>query len=223
MLPVSFRYGARARLRNLLAAALLALPGLAAAEPLELVALGDSLTQGYGLPEGEGLVPQLQAWLLANGADVRVVNAGVSGDTTAGGRARLGWSLTDQTDALIIALGGNDLLRGLPPTESRANLEAMLTEAQGRDLPVLLVGLPAPGNYGPDYKAEFDGMWPDLAARFDALLVPNLLAPIMDLAPEDRARREVMQDDNIHPSAAGVALIVAALGPPVLELLGRAR
>lgn len=188
-------------------------------EPLQLVALGDSLTQGYGLATEDGLVPQLQAWLNAHGAEVEVLNAGVSGDTTAGGRARLAWSLNAETDALIIALGGNDLLRGLPPEEARANLDAMLADARGRGLPVLLVGLPAPGNYGPDYKSAFDAIWPELAARYGALLLPDLLAPISATPPETRAALELMQPDGLHPAPAGVALLVEALGPKVLELL----
>ncbi len=188
---------------------------------MTLLALGDSLTQGYGLAPEDGLVPQLQAWLTAQGAEVTVINAGVSGDTTAGGRARLDWSLTPEVDAVMIALGGNDLLRGLPPAEARANLEAMLVTVQARGLPVLLAGLPAPGNYGPAYQAEFDAIWPDLAAQYDAVLVPNLLAPIAELPLEDRIGANLMQDDNIHPAPAGVALVVAALGPKVLELLAK--
>ena len=211
-------YGARTRLRNLALALCLA-AGPALAEPATLVALGDSLTQGYGLPPEDGLVPQLQRWLDAQGAEVKLVNAGVSGDTTAGGRARLGWTLTPEVDALMIALGGNDLLRGLPPEETRANLEAMLAEAQGRGLPVLLVGLPAPGNYGPDYAAAFDAIWPELAARYDALLVPDMLAPIDSLPPE--ARAGLVQADGLHPTAAGVALEVEQLGPKLLDLLAR--
>lgn len=211
-------YGSIRALRNLAAATFIA-AAPALANPVELVALGDSLTQGYGLPPEEGLVPQLQGWLNSHGADVRVVNAGVSGDTTAGGLSRLEWSLSDQTDALMIALGGNDLLRGLPPEEARANLDAMLEKARARGLPVLLAGLPAPGNYGPDYKAAFDAIWPDLAAKYDIVLLPNLLEPIMQATPEARAQNDLMQDDNIHPAPAGVAMVVEALGPKVLELL----
>lgn len=217
---VSKGYGPIRGARNLAVAVIFA-ASPAWAEPVTLLALGDSLTQGYGLAPEDGLVPQLQAWLTAQGAEVTVINAGVSGDTTAGGRARLDWSLTPEVDAVMIALGGNDLLRGLPPAEARANLEAMLVTVQARALPVLLAGLPAPGNYGPAYQAEFDAIWPDLAAQYDAVLVPNLLAPIAELPLEDRIGANLMQDDNIHPAPAGVALVVAALGPKVLELLAK--
>jgi acyl-CoA thioesterase-1 len=199
-------------------AASLAAPALA--EPLTLVALGDSLTQGYGLPQAEGFVPQLQAWLAAQGVEVVVVNAGVSGDTTAGGRSRLDWTLTAEVDALIVNLGGNDVLRGIDPAESRENLDAILAAAGGRGLPVLLVAMRAPGNYGADYKAAFDAIYPDLAARHGALLADSFFAPL--LGPDGGlAGPGLMQADGIHPSAAGVARIVAAIGPRVLELLAR--
>jgi acyl-CoA thioesterase-1 len=197
---------------------LLATPALA--EPVTIVALGDSLTAGYGLPEGEGLVPQLQAWLTANGAEAVIINAGVSGDTTAGGLARLDWSLTPETDALIVTLGGNDMLRGLLPSDARANLEAILKIATARSLPVLLVGLAAPGNYGPEYKTEFDALYPDLAKQYGALLVPNLFAPLS--ADGDPASlTPYLQPDGIHPNAEGVKQIVEGLGPQVVELMGR--
>lgn len=190
---------------------------------MQLVALGDSLTQGYGLMPGEGLVPQLQAWLAAHGAEVSILNAGVSGDTTSGGRARLDWSLTEGTDAVMIELGGNDMLRGLPPAQARANLDAMLAEVTAKGLPVLLVGLKAPGNYGPDYQAQFDAIWPELGAKYHAVVLDDLLAPIASLPPSERAARGLMQADGIHPSAAGVPLVVAALGPKVLELIAEVK
>lgn len=223
-------YGPLAALRKALAASFLAATlwagssfAPALAQPLELVALGDSLTQGYGLLPGEGLVPQLQGWLGAQGVDVRVVNAGVSGDTTAGGRARLGWSVSEYSNAVMIALGGNDMLRGLPPAQARENLAAMLAELQALEIPVLLVGLKAPGNYGAEYEAQFDAIWPELAAQYHALLLPDLLAPIAARTPQERAAQGLMQGDGIHPSAAGVKLVVEALGPKVLELLARAQ
>ena len=139
-------YGARRAIRN--AAIVLSLAASPSfAQKLTLVAFGDSLTQGYGLPQPDGFVPQMQNWLAANGADVTVINAGVSGDTTAGGLARMDWTLTPDVDAMILNLGGNDLLRGIDPKSSRANLEAMLTKAQALNIPLLLVALRAPGNY----------------------------------------------------------------------------
>ena len=209
-------YGAIRRLRNLALVASLALPVAAAAEPLTLVAFGDSLTQGYGLPPGQGLVPQLQAWLRAQGAEVTVINAGVSGDTTAGGASRIDWTLTPEVDAMILTLGGNDMLRGIDPAEARRNLGAILTATKARDLPVLLVPMQAPGNYGPDYKRDFDAMYPDLAVRYGALLADSFFAPLLDAGADPAA---VMQPDGIHPNAEGVAMIVAGLGPQVLTLL----
>lgn len=194
-----------------------------AAERLEIVALGDSLTQGYGLPPGEGLVPQLQAWLDAKGAEVTVVNAGVSGDTTAGGLQRLDWSLTPGTDALIVALGGNDLLRGLPYEASQANLDRILSRAGERGLPVLLIGQTAPGNYGADYKAKFDAMWPALAEAHHTLLVTDFLGPLTAMDSDARVAAGVMQPDNLHPSAKGVTLVVEHIGPAVMDLAERTR
>lgn len=185
------------------------------------MALGDSLTQGYGLPEGDGLVPQLQAWLTAQGEDVTVINAGVSGDTTAGGLSRLDWSLTPETDALMVILGGNDLLRGLPPEEARANLDAILAGADKRDLPVLLVPMEATTNYGAEYKAAFDGMYAELAAQHGALLGQPYFAALGAASPA--AMADYMQPDGIHPNRDGVAKIVTALGPEVQKLLAKAR
>ncbi|MCB2136279.1 MAG: arylesterase [Rhodobacteraceae bacterium] len=220
------RYGAFSSLRKLLVAASLALVSLdgatATAAPVTLAALGDSLTQGYGLPTEDGLVPQLQRWLAANGSDAVVLNAGLSGDTTAGGLSRLDWTLTPDVDALIVALGGNDLLRGIPPEESRANLDAILAKAQERGLPVLLAGLDAPGNYGPEYKTAFDAIYPELATKYGALLVPNLLAPLQTDPDREHVMTTLMQPDRLHPNAEGVGRIVSSLGPVVLELLQKA-
>lgn len=196
----------------------------ARAETLTLVAFGDSLTRGFGLPETEGFVPQLQGWLSARGADVRVVNAGVSGETTAGGAARIGWTLEGSgADALIVTLGGNDVLRGLPPEEARANLAAILTESRSRGLPVMLVGMQAAGNFGPDYKQAFDAIYTDLAGEFGALYGGNFLGALTDLPDRQTALRDLMQPDGLHPNARGVALIVEALGPEVLRLIDAAR
>lgn len=189
------------------------LPLTAKAEPVTIVALGDSLTAGYGLPPEQGLVPQLQGWLTAAGAEVTVVNAGVSGDTTAGGLSRLDWSLTPETDALMVTLGGNDMLRGLPPEEARANISAILAGAKAKGLPVLLVGMQAPGNYGADYKAAFDAIYPELAAEFGATLYPFFFQGMTEGDADPALLRPFMQEDGIHPNAEGVARIVADLGP----------
>lgn len=190
-------------------------PGLAG--PVTVAALGDSLTAGYGLPPEQGLVAQLQSWLDAHGAEVRLLNAGVSGDTTAGGLARLDWTLTPEVDALIVTLGGNDLLRGIDPGESRANLDAILHGAQARALPVLLIGLPAPPNFGPAYQSAFNAIYPALAARYGTLLVPDFFAPLSAEGPAALAR--FLQADGLHPNAEGVARIVESLGPEVLKLV----
>lgn len=214
------RYGFRTALSNVTFALALSVAAAASAENLELVALGDSLTQGYGLPEGDGLVPQLQAWLTAEGADVTVVNAGVSGDTTAGGLSRLGWSLTPETDALMVILGGNDLLRGISPAEVRANLDGILTEAGARELPVLLVPMQATMNYGADYKTAFDAAYPELAAKHGVQLGQPFFSALGDANPA--AMAAYMQPDGIHPNKDGVAKIVEALGPEVQALLTKA-
>lgn len=183
--------------------------------------LGDSLTAGYGLPEDAGMVPQLQGWLQDQGIDAKIENAGVSGDTTAGGLARLDWALGNGADGLIVALGGNDLLRGLPPAMARANLTAILDRARQDQLPVLLIGLPAPGNWGPDYKAEWDKIHPDLASEYGTALIPNFLSGLgSDGTPASIA--PLMQADGLHPNREGVARIVAAIGPQVAELARRA-
>jgi acyl-CoA thioesterase I len=154
---------------------------------------------------------------------VVVQNAGVSGDTTAGGLSRLDWSLSPETDALIVNLGGNDLLRGLDPAQARANLDQILTEAEARDLPVLLVGLRALNNYGPEYKAAFDAIYPALAAKHHDLLYPDHFTALKSPDGDTQALAEWLQPDGLHPNAAGVARIVADVGPDVIALLDEAR
>ncbi len=193
--------------------------GVAAAEPVTIAALGDSLTAGYGLVPGQGFVPQLQQWLDTRGIDARIINAGVSGDTTQGGRARVDWTLTPEVDAMIVALGGNDLLRGLDPDLVRGNLDGILWAARDRDVAVLLVGLRAPSNYGLDYKRSFDAVFPDLAETYGTLYADSFFRGLRD-APG--TQNDYLQADGIHPNAKGVALIVEGLGPSVLELIARA-
>lgn len=214
-------YGARRAISKAGVLCIFALPVFADEARIDVLALGDSLTQGYGLFDDQGFVPQMRDWLAARGHDVRIVNAGVSGDTTAGGLSRVEWSLTPEIDAMIVTLGGNDLLRGLDPAMSRSNIEGILKVAQGAGLKVLLVGMEAPGNYGPDYKAAFDALYPDLAQAYGTLFYNSFFAGLTgdgatpaDLAP-------YMQADGIHPNAEGVARIVEAMGPTVEALINQ--
>ncbi|GFE50638.1 arylesterase [Roseobacter cerasinus] len=193
----------------------------AVAEDVVIAALGDSLTQGYGLVEAEGFVLQLQGWLQAQGAEVQLINAGVSGDTTAGGLARAAWTLTPDVDAMIVALGGNDLLRGIDPGVSRSNLDGILQAAEAADVEVLLVGMEAPGNYGPEFKAAFDAIYPELAEAYGALYAPSFFEGLGVQGGDPASVRAYMQPDGIHPSAEGVERIVEGLGPYVMALIGR--
>ena len=218
----SFTYGASLVLSKVrVAAVCLCTVTAAQAEPVEVLALGDSLTAGYGMMDHDGFVPKMRTWLEEQGLNVRLVNAGVSGDTTAGGLSRVEWSLTPATEALIVALGGNDLLRGLDPAVSRANLEGILKIAEAKGLDVLIVGMEAPGNYGPEYKAEFDAMYPELAEAYDALYFPRFFEGLYSVGTNPAELTEVMQMDGIHPNAQGVDLIVEAMGPAVAELVKR--
>ncbi|MEK6217398.1 MAG: arylesterase, partial [Boseongicola sp.] len=153
------------------------------------------------------------------GTDVLLINAGVSGDTTAGGLSRVDWTLTPDVDALIVALGGNDLLRGIDPGVSRENLAGIFEITSARGLPVLLVGMDAPSNYGAEYEAAFDAMYGKLADRFGALHYPNFLGVLAARNDTADTLRRFMQADGVHPNTKGVALIVEDIGPRVLELV----
>jgi acyl-CoA thioesterase-1 len=214
-------YGRAVLSRKAIAAMLLILPLQAMAEEVRILALGDSLTAGYGLPEESGLVPQLQSWLSDQGEDVVIVNAGVSGDTTAGGLSRVEWSLTPEIDAMIVALGGNDVLRGVDPASTRKNLEGILAVAEARDLPVLVIGLQASRNFGADFKAAFDRIHPEVAEAHGALYEPNFFAGLGGDGTDPAAYRAFMQADGIHPNAEGVRRIVAQIGPRVQALVDR--
>ena len=213
-------YGVAALIGKLL----IATPALAGAHSTTgpvIVAMGDSLTQGYGLLEDDGFVPQLRGWLAANGVEeFRVINAGVSGDTTAGGLSRAAWTLTPDVDGMIVALGGNDLLRGIDPAVTRSNIDGILAEAQKAGVAVLLVGMQAPGNYGPEFKRDFEAIWPDMAAKYDTLLVESFFVGLGENA-DPAQMRDLFQPDGIHPNAEGVRRIVEGLGPHVLELIER--
>ena len=221
MAAVQVAYGVIRSIRNA-GLLLFASVGLATANPVTIAAFGDSLTQGFGLVADEGFVPQLQRWLDDAGAKVTVINAGVSGDTTAGGLSRIEWTLTPDVDAIIVALGGNDLLRGVDPSSSRANLDGILQVATERNLEVLLVGMEAPSNFGAEFKLAFDAMYPELSETYDVLYHPNFLRALSEQTDRAATLQRYMQGDGIHPNADGVALIVDDLGPSVLELVARA-
>lgn len=216
-------YGAGWSIRNLALGLLLALAfGFpVAAKDIRILAFGDSLTAGYGLEPEKGFVAQLNDWLRANGAaNVTVLNGGVSGETTAGGLARIDWALGDPVDAVIVELGANDLLRGLDPGAARSNLDGILAAIEKQDLPVLLAGVPVPPNFGEEYQAAFKAIYPDLATQYDAILYKSFFAGL----GKGRSTYEIMgffQGDGLHPNARGVQTIVADIGPVVLELVER--
>ena len=186
-------------------------PSFAAQKPV-LMVLGDSLVAGHGLPQGEAFPEILGQMLKNDGFDVRVVNAGVSGDTTAGGLARLDWSLADNPDAAIIVLGGNDLLRGLDPSATFANLDEIIERLKANKIAVLLAGMQAPRNFGADYADEFDAIYRRLANRHGVLFYPFFLdgvalKPMLNLA------------DGMHPNQAGIRHIAVKILPQVKSLL----
>lgn len=190
--------------------------GARAADPAQMrvVVLGDSLTAGYGLQRGEDFVSQLQAALIADGLNVKIDNAGVSGDTSAGGKARLDWAVAGEPKPrlVLVALGGNDLLRGLDPEVTRANLDYILKELKARNLPALLIGMKSPTNLGPFFQRKFDKIYPDLADEYDVELYPFFL--------EDVAMKpDLNQADGIHPNVAGVGVMVKNILPLVKDAL----
>ncbi|HKY93948.1 MAG TPA: arylesterase [Kiloniellales bacterium] len=199
-----------------LAAATAVIPRATLAAPVRVLAFGDSLIHGYGLPPEESLPAQLEAALKAAGDDVMVINGGNSGDTTASGLARLEWTLGGGADAVLLSLGANDGLRGLEPAETEKNLRAMLDVLKQAKLPVLLAGMYAPRNLGQDYAAEFDAVYPRLAAEYGTLFYPFLLQGVV-LDPA------LNQADGIHPNAKGVAVIVEGLLPEARALVEEAR
>ncbi|WP_300397198.1 arylesterase [uncultured Sphingobium sp.] len=180
-----------------------------------VVAFGDSLYAGYNLDQGRGLAPVLERALADRGLKAQVVNAGVSGDTTTAGRARLAFTLDGlprTPDLMLVGLGGNDMLRGLSPQETRDNLDAILREAKARGIPVMLTGMLASPNMGADYAAAFNPIFPDLAHKYDAALYPFMLDGVLG----DRA---LLLPDGIHPNARGVTVIARRLAPIVAQNL----
>jgi acyl-CoA thioesterase I len=190
---------------------------MAAAEtPVHVVALGDSLTAGYGLPAKDGFVPRLEAALTAQGVSVVIANAGVSGDTASDGLARLDWSVPQWADAVIVELGANDMLRGIDPQVTRDALDAILARLAKRHMTVLLCGMKAAPNLGADYGRTFDSIYPELAAKYGAVLYPFFLDGVA-------AERALVQPDGLHPNAAGVGVIVRRILPKAQELIARVR
>jgi len=190
-------------------------PASAVPRDVHILAFGDSLTAGYGLQAGQGFAPQLQDALRRNGVRAFVTDAGVSGDTAAAGRARLGWTLDGlerKPDLAIVALGGNDMLRGIPARQTRADMEAIIAELRRRGIAVLIAGMLAAPNLGPDYGAEFNRIFPDLAGRYQAGLYPFFLANVI-------GDRGLMLSDGIHPNFQGIKRMVSGVVPEVMKAL----
>jgi acyl-CoA thioesterase-1 len=183
---------------------------------VRIVVLGDSLTAGLGLPADEAFPAKLERALKAKGLAIEVINAGVSGDTASGGLARLDWSVPEGTDAVILELGANDMLRGIDPKLTRQALEEIVRRLSARGVPVLLAGMRAAANLGNDYRRAFEALYSDLAGRYDLLLYPFFLDGVAGEAG-------LNQSDGLHPTAAGVDAIVARILPKVEELVRRAR
>jgi acyl-CoA thioesterase-1 len=183
-----------------------------AAKPVKLVVLGDSLSAGLGLPAQEAFPAKLQKALQAKGIDLDMVNAGVSGDTSSGGRDRLDWSVAEGTEGVIVELGANDALRGIDPDLTRAALTDIVARLKARNISVMLCGMMAPPNYGADYAARFNSIYPDLAKKFEVPLYPFFLDGVA-------ADAKLNQADGIHPTAAGVDIIVNNMMPTVEAFL----
>lgn len=185
-------------------------------KPIMLVALGDSLTAGYGLGPGEGFVPQLQAALSERGHKVNVGNGGVSGDTSSGGLARLDWAVGPDTQAVILELGANDMLRGIAPNVTRANLTAIIKRLQARNIKVMLAGMLAAPNLGEAYAARFNPIYPQIAEQFGLVFYPFFLDGVA-------GQRDLNLPDGIHPTRDGIAVIVDNILPSVERLLAQVK
>lgn len=203
-----------ALLAVLCSAGLTARTAASAAEPVRIVAFGDSLTAGYGLQPQEAFPAKLSAVLKAKGYDVNVANAGISGDTTAAGLARLDWSVPKGTQAVILEFGANDAFRGVAPATARKNLEEIITRLKARNIEVMLTGMFAPRNLGKDYVAGFDPIYPDLAKKYNLILVPFFLDGVA-------GNRNLNLPDGLHPTAEGVDIVVKKLLPSVEALIQR--
>jgi acyl-CoA thioesterase-1 len=188
----------------------------AAAKDVHILAFGDSLTAGYGLQRGQGFAPQLEDALRRNGLRAHVTDAGVSGNTVGQGRARLKWTLDglkQKPDLAIVALGGNDMLRGLPPAQTRADMDAILAEFKRREIPVLVAGMLAPPNLGPRFGADFNSIFPDVARKYGAEIYPFFLANVAGV-------RGLNLPDGVHPNFQGIKTMVSGILPSVMRALG---
>tara|TARA_B100000683_G_scaffold265796_1_gene297236 strand:+ start:517 stop:1215 length:699 start_codon:yes stop_codon:yes gene_type:complete len=181
--------------------------------------LGDSITHGFGLAVEDGLVNQLSNWFASKGLNITFINGGVSGDTTAGGLERLSWSLTDDVSALVVALGANDVLRGFPPELTRENLSAIIDIAENNKTPVLLVGTYAPGNYGEQYKLDFDSIFTDIVEEKRIAYIDSYFKPMVDDIKNGKDVSHLLQADGLHPNPAGVKVIVEYISPQILKFL----
>ena len=205
--------GAMLRLVSVIAFLLLSIPA-AFSKPVTLLVLGDSLSSGFGLSPQEAFPARLEAALKVQYPGIKIINAGVSGDTAADGLARLDWALNDEVGGLIVELGANDALRGLDVAQTEAALDGIMAKAAAKKLPTLLLGMKAPPNMGPDYVARFDGLYPRLAKKYNALLYPFFLDGVA-------ADASLNQGDGMHPNGRGVDLIVSKIKPGVEELIGK--
>ena len=198
------------------AAALTAEPAAATRGNINLTAFGDSLTAGYGLPPGADFASRLEAALARRGHQVRVTNAGVSGDTTSGGLARFDWAVPEDADAVILELGANDALRGIDPKIAEANLDKILAKLAARNIPALIAGMRAPANWGADYQKIFDAMYAKLAKKYQVQLYPFFLEGVID-------KPALKLPDALHPNMAGVEEIVRRILPSVEKLIARVK
>jgi acyl-CoA thioesterase-1 len=219
-LRVTTRYGRGGAVVNaiwlILSIFLVGINGIAVADAksIKIVAIGTSLTQGYNLPPGTDFTAVLEAQLKAKGHVVTVVNAGVSGDTSAGGLARLEWAVGDDVDGVIVELGSNDALRGLGIAQTRENLDRILSKLAARKIPVLFTGMKSPRNLGPEYVAAFDAIYPELAKKHAVLFYPFFLEGVA-------ANLKLNQEDGIHPNEAGTKVIVKGILPHVEKLIAK--
>ncbi|QAY77227.1 arylesterase [Sphingosinicella sp. BN140058] len=214
-----FAYGVAARLVYALLLMAAGIPAEAAARDVHVLAFGDSLTAGYGLPPGQGFAPQLEDSLRRHGVRAFVTNAGVSGNTAGQGRARLAWTLDglkQKPDLAIVALGANDMLRGLPPRQTREDLDAILAEFKRRNISVLVVGMLAPPNLGAQYRRDYDTIFPDLARKYGSPLYPFFLAGVA-------GNMALNLPDRVHPNFQGIKRVVSGITPAVLKALETGR